>query len=96
MNRKTSFKFRLYIAGDTQNSAQAMVNLTALCLEYLPDRHHIEIVDVLLEPMRALEDSIFMTPTLVKLVPSPIRKIIGTLSQADLVLQSLGLETKGA
>ena len=96
MNRKTTFKFRLYIAGDTQNSTQAVVNLTALCREHLPEQHHIEIVDVFQEPKRALEDSIFMTPTLVKLAPSPIRKIIGTLSQADLVLQSLGLETNGA
>lgn len=96
MNRKIQFKFRLYIAGDTQNSAQAVVNLTALCQEHLPDQHQIEIVDVLREPQRALADSIFMTPTLVKLAPSPTRRIVGTLSQAQLVLQAWGLETKAA
>lgn len=96
MNRKPQFKFRLYIAGETQNSAQAVVNLTALCRKHLPDQHQIEIVDVFREPKRALEDSIFMTPTLVKLAPSPIRKIIGTLSQAQLVLQSWGLEPDSA
>lgn len=96
MNRKPQFKFRLYVAGDTQNSAQAVVNLTALCHEHLPDQHQIEIVDVFQEPQRALEDSIFMTPTLVKLAPSPVRKIVGTLSQAPLVLQAWGLETRAA
>jgi circadian clock protein KaiB len=90
------FKFRLYVAGNTQNSAQAMANLTALSREYLPDDHEIEIVDVFRHPKRALADGIFMTPTLVKVAPLPIRKIIGVLNQRDLVLQTLGLETVSA
>ena len=60
------FSFRLYIAGDAPNSLQAMANLTQLCETHLPDRHEIEIVDVLLDPKRALTESIFMTPTLVR------------------------------
>jgi circadian clock protein KaiB len=90
------FKFRLYVAGDALNSAQALANLTALCLEHLPDRHEIEVVDVVREPKRALVDGIFMTPTLVKLAPSPVRMIVGTLSQTQSVLQALGLETSTA
>ena len=90
------FKFRLYVAGDTQNSAQAVANLAALCRAHLPDRHHIEVVDVFREPKRALADGIFMTPTLVKIAPSPIRRIVGTLSQTQPVLQALGLETPAA
>jgi circadian clock protein KaiB len=93
MSRRALFKFRLYVAGDTQNSAQAVANLTALCRAHLPDRHEIEVVDVFREPKRALADGIFMTPTLVKLAPSPVRSIIGTLSRTELVLQALGLET---
>ena len=90
------FKFRLYIAGDAPNSAQALANLTALCRERLPDRHAIEVVDVYLEPKRALADGIFMTPTLVKLAPFPPRKIVGNLSQTQTVLRALGLETLAA
>jgi len=86
------FQFRLYVAGDTQNSAQAVANLTALCRARLPDRHHIEVVDVFREPKRALADGILMTPTLVKLSPSPVRRIVGTLSQTQPVLVALGLE----
>lgn len=93
MSRRTSFKFQLYVAGNAPNSAQAVANLSALCRIYLPDRHTIEIVDVLGEPKRALADGIFMTPTLVKLAPSPVRKIVGTLSQTQTVLLALGLET---
>ncbi|MEO8601765.1 MAG: circadian clock KaiB family protein [bacterium] len=91
MSARAKFKFRLYIAGDTRNSSEAMVNLTALCRDHLPSRHVIEIVDVFLEPQRALADGIFMTPTLVKLAPAPQRKIVGTLSQAQPVLEALGL-----
>jgi len=96
MNRRAMFKFRLYVAGDALNSAQAVVNLNALCRAYLPDRHQIEIVDVFREPQRALADGIFMTPTLVKLAPEPLRKIVGTLSQLQTVLQALGLEAAAA
>jgi circadian clock protein KaiB len=91
---RTKFKFRLYVAGDAQNSAQAIANLTALCRAYLLNRHDIEVVNVFREPKRALADGILMTPTLVKLAPSPApKKIVGTLSQTEPILHALGLQT---
>ena len=92
MSRKGMFRFRLYVAGDALNSAQALTNLTALCRAHLRDRHIIEVIDVFKDPQRALDDGIFMTPTLLKLAPLPIRKIVGTLSQIESVLQVLGLD----
>ena len=96
MSRRATFKFRLYVAGDAQNSAQALANLSALCRAHLPNRHHIEVVDVFREPKRALADGVFMTPTLVRLAPGPVRRIVGTLSRTETVLQALGLETNAA
>jgi circadian clock protein KaiB len=96
MSRRVMFKFRLYVAGDAPNSAQARANLDEICRSYLPDWHDIEIVDVLREPKRALDDRVLMTPTLVKLSPSPSRRIVGTLSQTEPVLQALGLEASAA
>jgi circadian clock protein KaiB len=93
MSQHSIYKFRLYIADGVQNSAQAVSNLTALCRRHLPDRHEIEVVDVFREPKRALADRIFMTPTLVKIEPFPVRRVIGTLSQTQPVMQALGLET---
>ena len=93
MSRRPIFKFRLYVAGGAQNSAQALANLTGLCRAHLPDRHEIEVVDVLQEAKRALADGILMTPTLVKFEPPPVQKIVGTLSQTQTVLQALGLDT---
>jgi circadian clock protein KaiB len=93
MSRPTIFKFRLYVAGDTLNSMHALANLTALCRDYLPNRHHIEVVDLLREPKRALADGVLMTPTLLILAPSPARRIVGTLNQRQTLLQTLGLGT---
>jgi len=85
------FRFRLFVAGDTRNSTAARANLNALCRTHLQDRHEIEVVDVLLEPKRALADGIFMTPTLLKLAPGPVCKIVGTLSNAMPVLEALDM-----
>jgi circadian clock protein KaiB len=96
MSQPVVFKFRLYTAADTQNSAQALANLSALCRTRLPDRHEIEVVDVFRDPQRALADGIRMTPTLVKYAPAPPQKIVGTLSETARVLRALGLEDPAA
>jgi circadian clock protein KaiB len=92
MNRRRSFKFRLFVAGRAMNSLQAMANLKALCAKYLADPYEIEIVDVYQSPQRALAEGVLMTPTLIKVAPSPNCKIVGTLSQTPILLQMLGLE----
>lgn len=95
MTPPEKFRFRLYVAGAAQNSAQAVSNLGALCREHLADCHEIEIVDVFREPQRALAEGIFMTPTLVKLAPAPAPlRIVGTLSQKLPVMQTLGLPSE--
>lgn len=96
MSRPPMYRFQLYVAGDAGNSAQALANLAAICRTHLPDRHEIEVVDVFREPKRALAEGVFMTPTLVRLAPAPVRRIVGTLSQTQTVLQALGLERHNA
>lgn len=85
------FSFRLYVAGDTQNSIQALRELSDICDTLLANRHEIEVVDVFSEPERALADGIFLTPMLLKLSPLPMCRIVGTLGQRSLVLRTLGL-----
>lgn len=91
MSRTACYRFRLYVAGDTPNSMQAKVNLGALCRKHLPGRYKIEIVDVFRHPERALLDGIYMTPALLKLAPSPVRMIVGTLNGSPALLNGLGL-----
>jgi len=95
MNHDTQFTFRLFVAGDAPNSLQAIANLAAFCRDHLADRYEIEIVDVFREPKRALDEGIFMTPTLIALTPPPMRRIVGTLSQTHAVLLTLGLLDSG-
>ena len=95
MTTKSTVRFRLYVAGEGQNSARAIANLTALCQLRLAGRHQIEIIDVFGHPDRALADRIVMTPTLMRLEPGPIRRIIGTLAATDDVVAALGLGGAG-
>jgi circadian clock protein KaiB len=92
MNPGAKYDFRLYVAGEGPNSIMAIAKLKALCRELLPDCHQIEIVDVVRFPTRALEDGVLLTPTLLKLSPKPVRRIVGNLSDTQTVLQTLGLE----
>lgn len=93
MPGKAMYRFRLYVADSAPNSVQALNNLNALCLDRLEGQHHIEVVDVFKQPARALADGILMTPTLIKLAPGPVRRIVGTLSATAVVLRALGLHS---
>jgi circadian clock protein KaiB len=91
---KGAYVFRLYVAGGAPNSVRALANLYALCHRHFPESHRIEIIDVLQEPLRALEEAILVTPTLVKISPTPEQQIIGNLSEEEEVLRALGLPQK--
>jgi circadian clock protein KaiB len=89
MSRRSIYKFRLYVADDTMNSTQAKTNLRSLCQTHLAGRHEIEVVDVFIEPQRAILEGIRMTPTLLRLAPLPIKRIVGTLVETQRVLETL-------
>ena len=89
--RQALLVLRLYVAGSSPNSLAAIANLKALEARYPTARFELEIVDVLLDPRRALTDAILVTPTLVKLSPAPSCRILGNLRDAELVGRSLGL-----
>lgn len=86
------FTFRLYVADDAPNSSRAINNLSRFCQAYLPDRHQIEVIDVLKDPRRGLAEGIILTPTLIKLTPLPVRRIIGILSDTQVLRDALGLD----
>ena len=85
------WELRLYVAGQTPKSLRAIENLKRMCEEHLPDRHSIEVVDLMLNPALAKEHQILAIPTLVRKLPDPIRRIIGDLSNTERVLVGLEL-----
>jgi len=86
---KAALQLRLYVAGNAPNSLRAIANARAICDEYFPSGHAIEIVDMLEYPRRALADRVIVTPTLLKLMPLPVQRVIGNLSDTDQVLLTL-------
>lgn len=85
---------KLYITGETTNSLIALENLKKICKEELTDEYEIKVIDILKEPQLAEDDKIIATPTLVKMLPLPMRKLIGNLSDKDKVLLGLDLIMK--
>jgi circadian clock protein KaiB len=88
----TRLVMRLFIAGHGPNSVQAIANLQAICREYLDHIHSLEIIDILEDPIRALKEGVLITPTLIKLTPKPVTKIVGNLSEKSAVLHALGVK----
>jgi circadian clock protein KaiB len=79
----------LYVAGNTQRSSTAIVNLKRICAEHLHGQYRIKVVDLVKNPGLARSDQILAIPTLVRRLPSPMRKIIGDLSDTERVLVGL-------
>lgn len=85
---------RLYIAGQTARSTTALANLKKICEEHLGGRYRIEVIDLMANPQLARHDQIIAIPTLVRKLPSPMRKIIGDLSRTERVLVGLDLQPR--
>jgi circadian clock protein KaiB len=92
MKPNVTFRFRLYIAGMSQNSVLAQNNIRDYCRMHIPDRHDIEIVDVLEDHQRALSDGVLVTPTLVRLAPMPECRIVGNLNNSEWLISALGFD----
>jgi circadian clock protein KaiB len=89
-DRKDFWDLRLYVAGQTPKSVAAIANLQKFCDQHLAGKYRIEVVDLVPNPQLARTDQILAIPTLVRRLPSPMRKIIGDLSNTERVL--VGLE----
>jgi len=89
------WELRLYVAGQTSESLQAFANLKRICEEHLAGNYRIEVIDLLKNPQLAAGDQILAIPTLVRRLPEPVRKIIGTLADTERVLVGLDLRPRG-
>lgn len=85
-------RLRLYVAGRSPNSLLALANVRTICEEHFPAAHEIEIVDLLENPELAGNDGIVVTPTLLKLSPKPLQRLIGNLSDTRQVVVTLSAQ----
>jgi circadian clock protein KaiB len=86
---------RLYIAGNTPKSVTALNNLKLVCEQRLNGRYRVEVIDLLKKPRLARENQILAVPTLERRLPTPVRQIIGDLSDTTRVLVGLDLIEQG-
>lgn len=86
-----SYVLRLFVAGSTLRSQTAITNVRRICEQHLPERFELEVIDVYTHPQQTRDLQIVATPTLVKLEPAPLRRIVGDLTNRDRVLVGLGL-----
>jgi len=89
------WELRLYVAGMTPTSIRAFENLKRLCEEHMHGAYKIQVVDLLERPTLARGDQIIAVPTLVRRLPTPVKKIIGDLSNTERVLVGLDLRPAG-
>ncbi len=85
------YTLKLYVTGRTLRSERAITNLRQICEAELQHHYELIIIDVLERPQLAEDEKIFATPTLIKELPPPLRRIIGDLSDRDKVLIGLDI-----
>jgi circadian clock protein KaiB len=90
------YVLRLYVTGSTKRSTRAIETARQICDAYLKGRHELEVVDLYQHPEAAAREQIIAAPTLVKVLPGPLRRVIGDLSDRQRVLASLGLGVRNA
>jgi len=88
------YVLRLYVTGMTPRSTRAVENIRTICEEHLQGRYDLEVVDIYQQPALAKGEQIIATPTLIKKLPLPLRRVIGDLSSRERVL--LGLDLRRA
>jgi circadian clock protein KaiB len=86
---------RLYIAGATDRSRQAVLRARQLCEAQVPGQFELVVIDVYQQPILARDGQIVATPTLVREFPKPMRRLIGNLSNTAGLFVGLDLDTKG-
>ena len=90
---KTHYVLQLFVTGVTGNSLRALANLKEICETYLAGRYTLDVIDLYEQPAEARSHQVFAVPTLIKRLPTPLRRIIGDLSNKDQVLVGLNLKS---
>jgi len=85
------YTLRLFITGASPNSSRAIANLKDICEGHLRGNYELEIIDVYQQPLMAQSEQVIALPMLVKMSPSPVRRLIGDMSDKQKVLRGLGL-----
>jgi len=90
----TKFILKLYITGHTPTSERALENLKRIAEQEMKGEYEIAVIDILENPQLAEDERIIATPTLIKVLPAPLRRVMGDFSEKEKVLLGLGMVPK--
>ena len=88
------YLLRLYIAGLSHRSERAINNVKEVCEKYLEDHYELEVIDIYKRPVLAAGEQIVAVPTLVKILPEPLKRIIGDMVNEEKLLFGLDIKKK--
>jgi circadian clock protein KaiB len=94
-NRPQHYVLRLYVTGTTPASSRAIERVRGICEQNLHGHYDLEVIDIYQKPALAKDEQIIATPTLIKVLPAPLRRFTGDLSRAEKILFGLDLREKG-
>ncbi len=89
-----TFTLTLFIAGHTRKAVRAIANVKIICDEYLPGHYELEVIDISQAPDLARGEGIVASPTLIKKLPLPLRRVIGDMSHKDKLLTAIDIRIK--
>jgi len=95
-SRAQKYLLKLYVAGTTPKSSQAIRNIKKICDEHLKGRYELEVIDIYQQPTLTKGEQIIAAPTLIKKLPLPLRRFIGNLADAERILVGLDLKPRDA
>jgi circadian clock protein KaiB len=90
--KEKKYLLRLYVAGTTPRSTQAIMNIKKICEEHLSGRYDLEVVDIYQQPLLAKDEQVIAAPTLIKKLPLPLRRFIGSMADVERIL--VGFDVK--
>ena len=94
MHDHAKYVLRLYVTGMSPKSTRAIANVRKLCERYLQGAYELKVIDIYQQPKLAAGEQIIATPTLIKKLPLPFRKLIGDMSDAERFLVGIDLRQK--
>lgn len=86
----TVIKLRLYVTGQTPSAERAIASLEGVLKDF-EGRMQVEVIDVLEDPISALNDDVYATPTVFRMSPEPVRRLFGDLSRKEAIIAGLEL-----
>jgi circadian clock protein KaiB len=94
MPNRAKYVLRLYVTGMTPKSTRAIANVQKFCEKYLEGAYELKVIDIYQQPQLAKGEQIIATPTLIKQLPLPFRKLIGDMSDTEKFLVGIDLKQK--